>query len=87
MAVERGLLCFGINPSCIDQNIRVVSRYYTKIRFQRLADLLQLSGDDTETYLSEMVSEKKLFAKIDRPQGIVSFRTPRLPACSLPLVC
>lgn len=75
---------FGTNPPCFCQNIRVVSKYYTNIRFQRLADLLQLSGEDTETYISEMVSEKKLFAKIDRPQGIVSFRTispPLFGAC------
>ena len=29
---------------------------------------------DTEKYLSEMVQSKQLFARIDRPAGIINFR-------------
>lgn len=56
-----------------EHNIRIISQYYTRIRFTRLAELLKLDPDTTETYLSEMVSEGQLVAKIDRPTGIVSF--------------
>ncbi|KAI5010999.1 hypothetical protein ZWY2020_013136 [Hordeum vulgare] len=41
----------------------------------RLADLLCLSLQEAEKHISDMVNSKALIAKIDRPMGIVSFRT------------
>lgn len=55
-------------------NLRVASKYYKRIRTIRLAELLGLSVDETETQLSTMVSEGSLYAKIDRPAGIVTFK-------------
>jgi len=61
----------------IQHNLRVMGLYYSRITFKRLAQLLHLDPDKTESYLSEMVSSKQLYAKIDRPAGIVSFaKTP-----------
>lgn len=61
-----------------EHNLRVVSRYYSRIRLSRLAELLDLSEDDTERKLAAMVSDKKaLWAKIDRPAKIVSFSKPK----------
>lgn len=61
-----------------EHNLRIVSKYYSRIRLQNLAKLLGLSVDDTERKLAAMVSDKKaLWAKIDRPAQIVSFLKPK----------
>lgn len=59
----------------IEHNILVVSKYYSRIRLHRFAELLSLSIQETEKHLSEMVVSKALVAKVDRPAGIVSFQT------------
>ncbi|KAA8911317.1 hypothetical protein FN846DRAFT_450250 [Sphaerosporella brunnea] len=61
----------------IEHNVRVVAKYYTRIRMDRLKTLLDLDEDETETYLSKLVCEKTVNAKIDRPAGIVTFGTAR----------
>jgi len=53
--------------------------YYKRIHTRRLSSLLSLSDEETETYLSEMVSSKQLFAKIDRASGIVVFERTQSP--------
>lgn len=40
---------------------------------KRLSELLDLTIDETETQLSELVVKKAIEAKIDRPSGIVAF--------------
>lgn len=62
-----------LHKRVVQHNIRVISMYYERITSRRLAELLGLDADKTETYLSEMVSSKQLFAKIDRPTGIIVF--------------
>jgi len=59
----------------IEHNILVVSKYYSRITLKRIADLLCLSLQEAEKHLSDMVNSKSLIAKIDRPMGVVSFRT------------
>ncbi|CZR58489.1 related to RPN5-subunit of the regulatory particle of the proteasome [Phialocephala subalpina] len=61
----------------IEHNVRVVAKYYTRIRMPRLTQLLDLSEDETEKYISELVTAKTVYAKIDRPARIVSFAKPR----------
>ncbi|XP_030511284.1 26S proteasome non-ATPase regulatory subunit 12 homolog A [Rhodamnia argentea] len=58
----------------IEHNIIVVSKYYSRITLQRLAELLCLSIQEAEKHLSEMVVSKSLVAKIDRPVGVVCFQ-------------
>ena len=58
-------------------NLRVAAKYYKRISMERLAHLLGLSQEDTEKELSSLVSDGALFAKIDRPAGIVNF-TPKV---------
>jgi len=48
--------------------IRVIAKYYERITHERLANLVSLSSDDAEDFLSEMVSSKQLYARIDRPK-------------------
>ena len=59
------------------KNIRVVAAYYTRITLDRLSSLLDLSRKETEAILSRLVVGGTVFAKTDRPTGIVSFRAKR----------
>ncbi|KAL3745158.1 hypothetical protein ACJRO7_014293 [Eucalyptus globulus] len=61
----------------IEHNIIVVSKYYSRISLERLAELLCLSIQEAEKHLSEMVVSKSLVAKIDRPMGVVCFQTTK----------
>src|SRR3569833_16551 len=61
----------------IEHNVRVVAKYYTRIKMGRLTQLLDLTEDETEKYFCELVSSKTIYAKIDRPAHIVSFAMPR----------
>ncbi|KAK4192542.1 PCI domain-containing protein [Podospora australis] len=61
----------------IEHNVRVVAKYYTRIRMERLTQLLDLTADETEKYISELVTSKTVYAKIDRPARIISFAKPR----------
>ncbi|KAI9817083.1 MAG: hypothetical protein M1826_001665 [Phylliscum demangeonii] len=63
----------------IEHNIRVVARYYIRIRLDRLRDLLDLDAVETERHLSRLVTAKTVYARIDRPAGVVSFAKPRMP--------
>jgi 26S proteasome regulatory subunit N5 len=68
----------ALKERCTEHNLRVVSKYYTRIRMDRLAELLDQTEDDTERKLAAMVSDKKtLWAKIDRPAKIVMFAKPK----------
>ena len=61
----------------IEHNVRVVAKYYTRIKMDRLKVLLDLDEDETESYLSQLVTQKTVYAKIDRPARIISFAKPR----------
>ncbi|KJE98064.1 proteasome 26S non-ATPase subunit 12 [Capsaspora owczarzaki ATCC 30864] len=64
----------------IEHNIRVISKYYTRIDAARLAELLNLSVLESEKRLSELVVAKTVWARIDRPSGIVTFKEVKDPA-------
>ncbi|CAJ0870707.1 2462_t:CDS:10 [Entrophospora sp. SA101] len=59
--------------------IEHVPKYYKRIRTKRLSQLLDLNDQDTEDFLSKLVVSKTIYAKIDRPAGIVSFAEPKDP--------
>ncbi|TLS22238.1 uncharacterized protein PpBr36_09835 [Pyricularia pennisetigena] len=61
----------------IEHNVRVIARYYTRIRMDRLTELLDLAEEETEKYISDLVTSKTVYAKIDRPARIVNFAKPR----------
>ncbi|CAH8662403.1 unnamed protein product [Schistosoma bovis] len=63
----------------IEHNIRVISEYYTRIRLHRLSQLLDLDIDKTEEYLSKLVVNKTIYAKIDRLEGVVHFIAKKMP--------
>jgi 26S proteasome regulatory subunit N5 len=57
--------------------VRVVAKYYTRIQIPRLTELLDLDATETEKYISDLVTNKTIYAKIDRPAQVVSFAKPR----------
>ena len=63
----------------IEHNVRVVAKYYTRITFPRLTELLDLSEDETEKYISDLVTKKTVYARIDRPAKVVNFEVRRGP--------
>lgn len=72
-----------IQHRVVEHNIRVVAKYYTRISMQRLAVLLDLPQDDAETFVSDLVVHKSIFAKIDRPAGVVVFVKTQDPSETL----
>ena len=61
----------------IEHNVRVIAKYYTRITFPRLTQLLDLSEEETEKYISDLVTNKTVYARIDRPAKTVSFEKKR----------
>ena len=61
----------------IEHNIRTISTYYTRITLARLTTLLDLTEPETEKYISDLVTKKTVYARIDRPAGVVSFEKRR----------
>jgi len=63
----------------IEHNIRVIAKYYNRIRTSRLAQHLCLDIQETEKHLSRLVVSGSVFAKIDRPHGIIAFKKAEQP--------
>lgn len=63
----------------VEHNIRVMAKYYTRVRMCRMAQLLDLSEDETEEFLSNLVVNKTVQAKMDRLDGIINFRQHKDP--------
>ncbi|MCJ1308318.1 hypothetical protein MMC25_001971 [Agyrium rufum] len=61
----------------IEHNVRVIAKYYTRIGMQRLTELLDLDEGETERYISELVTSGTIYARIDRPARLISFRKAR----------
>nr|QBH67401.1 putative RPN5-26S proteasome regulatory subunit [Ustilago esculenta]QBH67519.1 putative RPN5-26S proteasome regulatory subunit [Ustilago esculenta] len=62
-----------LHKRVVEHNIRVISHYYTRITLNRLSELLDLSPAQSESSLADLVSSGTIFAKMDRPSGLVNF--------------
>lgn len=60
-----------------EHNIRVVAKFYTRISIQGLADLLDLKPVETEDVVARLVVKGTVWARIDRPQRVISFAKPQ----------
>jgi len=63
----------------VEHNIRMMAKYYTRIRLTRMAKLLALTEGETEDCLSDMVVAGTVSAKTDRLEGIIDFTEQRDP--------
>ncbi|WFC99610.1 proteasome regulatory particle subunit [Malassezia yamatoensis] len=62
-----------LHARVVEHNIQVIAQYYTKIRVDRLAELLDLSVSEAETALADLVVKRAIHARIDRPAKLVNF--------------
>ncbi|KAK4543389.1 hypothetical protein LTR36_005532 [Oleoguttula mirabilis] len=67
----------GFRKRVIEHNVRVIAQYYTRITFPRLTSLLDLPAQETESYISDLVTSKTIYARIDRPAQVVTFEKKR----------
>ncbi|XP_067935609.1 26S proteasome non-ATPase regulatory subunit 12-like [Watersipora subatra] len=63
----------------VEHNIRVMAKYYTRVTIVRMAELLDLTSDETEEFLSKLVVKKTVSAKINRLSGIIQFASSKNP--------
>ncbi len=63
----------------VEHNIRIMAKYYTRVTLKRMSDLLALKESETEEFLSKMVVNKTVEAKVDRLDGIVDFTKSQDP--------
>mmetsp|Transcript_38677 Transcript_38677/g.87912 ORF Transcript_38677/g.87912 Transcript_38677/m.87912 type:complete len:443 (-) Transcript_38677:854-2182(-) len=76
---ETALMLETLHDRVTQHNIVVASLYYGRISMERLATLLALSIEAMEKQLCAMVSKKQIFARLDRPAGIITFAPPKKP--------
>eukprot|EP01117_Protostelium_nocturnum_P001169 TRINITY_DN1148_c0_g1_i1.p1 TRINITY_DN1148_c0_g1~~TRINITY_DN1148_c0_g1_i1.p1 ORF type:complete len:479 (-),score=187.46 TRINITY_DN1148_c0_g1_i1:51-1361(-) len=67
----------------VEHNVRVIAGYYSRVSMKRLTQLLDLSENEVEKFVSDLVSNKSIWAKMDRPKGLVTFRKNQNPNESL----
>ncbi|KYN07202.1 26S proteasome non-ATPase regulatory subunit 12 [Cyphomyrmex costatus] len=67
----------------VEHNIRIMAKYYTKITLTRMAELLDLPTEETETCLCNLVETGVINARTDRPAGVVRFTGTQEPAALL----
>ncbi|XP_046750804.1 26S proteasome non-ATPase regulatory subunit 12 [Diprion similis] len=67
----------------VEHNIRIMAKYYTKITLTRMAELLDLPVEETESCLCNLVETGVINARTDRPAGVVRFTGAQEPAALL----
>jgi len=63
----------------VEHNIRVMASYYSRVSMSRLSQLLDLPSNEAERFIADLTVGKSIFAKIDRPKGIISFKKTKDP--------
>lgn len=57
----------------------MIAAYYSRISLARLTELLDLPPLTTERTLCKLVTDKTIYARIDRPAGLVNFKSKKNP--------
>ncbi|EDO15893.1 hypothetical protein Kpol_1019p13 [Vanderwaltozyma polyspora DSM 70294] len=60
-----------------EHNLRVLSKYYSRMTLPRLNELLDLTEAESESFISDLVNQGIIYAKINRPAKIVNFEKPK----------
>lgn len=77
---EQGRQCWNdFKARVVEHNMRIMAKYYTRVRMEKMASLLDLNLDEAEQFLSNLVSNKTIVAKIDRLSNIVTFEQKKSP--------
>ena len=64
----------------VEHNIRIMSKYYSRVTLRRMSQLLDLNPQETEDTLSSLVVKKTVWAKVDRLEEIVNFAAYKDPS-------
>ena len=56
-----------------------MAKYYKRVSLKRMSELLDLSEEETEEILSNLVVNNTIWAKVDRLEGIVNFEAHKDP--------
>jgi len=70
----------SLHDRLIEHNIRVISKAYTRIRSARLAQHLDLTLDESEKHLADLVVKGAVWARIDRLAGTINFERKKKPS-------
>ncbi|ODV93827.1 hypothetical protein PACTADRAFT_51576 [Pachysolen tannophilus NRRL Y-2460] len=71
---EKGKLHYkDLQKRVIEHNLRIISKYYSSITLERLCELLQLKQLEVEDYITNLVNDGIIYAKINRPFKVVNF--------------
>ena len=65
------IVAHGLVYSCL---LSVIATYYQNIRINRLAQMLELSEDEAEKHVCDLVVAGSLWCRIDRLKGIATFQ-------------
>lgn len=68
-----------LHKRVVEHNVRIIAKYYTRITFKRITQLLDLPAQEVEDVISKLVVSKVVYAKMDRPTGIITFAAPKDP--------
>lgn len=63
----------SICDKLVEHNLRIIAKYYSEISMVRLVQLLKCSQQKVEELLCSLVVQKAVYARINRPLGIVTF--------------
>lgn len=58
----------------IEHNIKVFATYYQRMYISHISDFLDISINESEKFLCNLIFNKTIYAKIDRVSGIVTFQ-------------
>jgi 26S proteasome regulatory subunit N5 len=67
----------SLRDRVVEHNIRIMTKYYTKVSLSRMSVLLDLPVEEVENCVSRLVFKKMIYARIDGLTNIVSFQQPR----------
>lgn len=62
-----------LRTATIEHNIKVFAKYYERAYLSHISEHLDINVDETEKHLCNLIVNKSIKAKIDRPSGIVTF--------------
>jgi len=71
---EQSFLMDRLKERVVQHNIGVVAGYYSRISTKRLASFLAVDERGAEDYVSRMVTEGQVFARINRLDGVIRFK-------------
>lgn len=63
----------NLRSRVIENNIRIIALFYTRIYISRLSELLSLQNEETEEFVINLIGTGTIQAKIDRPLEIIIF--------------